>query len=258
MSWRAREPMKHHTSETARDRVWSRCAAVSVALALGLAPLPAGALASPPPIDEEGVEAPEPVEAEPVEAEEPGEVEVEPEDPAEADEPLEPGEAEADADEPLEPGEADADEPLEPGLEAPEAPEAELDPVEAIPDTMVEPVIDEAALPRPDPRRVRRMYLAGLGLTATGGAITATGLGLAITYTILGDREEDEADPDFAQVRRMATISQAGGVLIASGLAFAAVGGVILARTRAKMLQLEGRRVFLTPTIGGVVLSGRF
>jgi hypothetical protein len=100
---------------------------------------------------------------------------------------------------------------------------------------------------------------ASIGVVAASGVLSGIGLGLTISFTILGDAAQRIETPQIEDIERNDTVARVGGVLIASGVALAAVGGIVFvhAERRAK----EGTvvaRVRVVPALGGLVFSGRF
>ncbi|PRP94335.1 hypothetical protein [Enhygromyxa salina] len=197
--------------------------ALTVAVALVLAPVTVSA-ATPPSGDEvELGDAPEPADAEQSVVAEP------------AGEPPEP--------------EVDSAEPVEESVAEPET-EPEIG-------SEIGPTIVLAPDPGPDLETMRKV---GIGLLAGGGVVATTGLGLTITFTVLGDRLQESADqPAIERIEQRDAMARVGGVLLASGLAFVAVGGVVLSTAirRGARSRTEAR-VRVAPALGGLVISGRF
>lgn len=95
----------------------------------------------------------------------------------------------------------------------------------------------------------KRLKVIGGGVMVGGGVVAAAGLGLTIGFT----SKVNKLTADMAAVEEIdkaSTLSNIGGVLIASGIAILAVGGIIHRR--------GSKRLEVQPTLGGVVLSGRF
>ncbi|MFO7562944.1 MAG: hypothetical protein R6X02_09910 [Enhygromyxa sp.] len=230
-------------------RTASPCSAVIAALALTLAPLGARAeLAPTQNAEQQGGEPPEPVpvEPEPIEVVPP---EPEPPEPAPPDpEPLEP--------EPPDP------EPIEiiPPEAAPEVPPPTAEPVEAPPEPSVEELIPQMFRdPTPEERaRGQTMRRAGIGIMGAGGVIAVTGFGLTIAYTVIGDRREAVADPVLAEVEQADKVAQVGGILLASGIAAATIGGIIYTRGQRQLEPRPLARLRVSPAFGGLVVSGQF
>jgi hypothetical protein len=86
--------------------------------------------------------------------------------------------------------------------------------------------------------------------------IAVGGLGVTLAFTVVGDQRQAVADPIQAGIDQANRITQAGGALLATGLALVAVGGVLFTRSRARPRTTA--RVHVTPAWGGLVVSGRF
>jgi len=95
----------------------------------------------------------------------------------------------------------------------------------------------------------KRLKRIGGGVMIGGGIVAAAGLGLTIGFTAKVNKLENEYAPieDVDSADRLATV---GGILIASGLALVAVGGIVHRR--------GSKRLEVSPALGGVVFSGRF
>jgi hypothetical protein len=94
---------------------------------------------------------------------------------------------------------------------------------------------------------------------AAGGVAAAAGLGMTLAFTILGDAAQRIEDPVTEDIERNDSLAQVGGILIVSGVALAAVGGVIFSNAERKAKEGSAvARVRVAPALGGLVLSGRF
>jgi hypothetical protein len=108
--------------------------------------------------------------------------------------------------------------------------------------------------PAPEVRtKARTLRRTGTGIMIGGGVIAATGLGLTITFTVLGDRAEELDEPVLADVQHNDDVARVGGILLASGLLTVAVGGIIFATSKKRPRATA--RVRVTPTLGGLVLQ---
>jgi hypothetical protein len=122
-----------------------------------------------------------------------------------------------------------------------------------------EPEAEPEQAPDPEPRTsspARRK--AGIGLMATGGVLAASGLGVTIAFTVLGDRQQNAADPQLDEIERMNSNAQIGGILLASGIAIVAIGGAVFATRNKKLERRAVARLRVAPTLGGLVVSGQF
>jgi hypothetical protein len=137
----------------------------------------------------------------------------------------------------------------QPEASQPEQPQesAELD----IPVSVRDPTPEERA-------RGQVLRKTGTGLLITGGVAAASGLGLTIAFTVIGDRRQGLSDPVLEDVEQAHRVAQVGGILLASGLAIVAVGGFIFARGKNKMEPQPIARIRVTPAFGGLVVSGQF
>jgi hypothetical protein len=120
-----------------------------------------------------------------------------------------------------------------------------------------EPAPQQAPVEGPDPApavrpNARTLRHTGAGFMIGGGVIAAAGLGLTITFTVLGDRAEDVDDPVLAEHEHNDDVARVGGILLASGLAVVAIGGVIFATSKKKPRATA--RIRITPTVGGLVV----
>ncbi len=158
----------------------------------------------------------------------------------------------------------------QPSSEQPDSPEqpasAEPEPAAVEP---VAPAVEDSeqgfapeAVPPPSPEQqaqTRTRRKIGLGLMIGGGVVSTAGIGLTLAYTVVGDRLQRAPQPVLADVERANTITQVGGVLLASGIVVVAVGGIIFTKyghTKAKARPMA--RVRVAPALGGLVVSGRF
>jgi hypothetical protein len=95
----------------------------------------------------------------------------------------------------------------------------------------------------------------------TGGALATVGLSMTVAFTVLGDAAQNVEEPVLEDVERNDSLARVGGVLIASGVALGAIGGILFANAEHKGKQARQgsvARVRVVPAIGGLVLSGRF
>lgn len=170
----------------------------------------------------------------------------------------------------------------QPGADAapPEIPEidmGEFEPVEIVPaplperepepeptsEPVVEPpaeapsALDEGPSPA-EIAKVQTMRRASIGLIASGGVVATTGLGLTIAFSVLGHRAQNRDAPMIEDIEQQNAAAQVGGILLASGIAVVAVGGIIFASAKRKAESQATARVRVAPAIGGLVVSGRF
>lgn len=177
----------------------------------------------------------------------------------------------------------------EPPPEPAPPPEPELPPEPAPPP---EPVVGPAPAPAPeplpgpqDPVRGQRLRVAGIGTMAAGGVISAVGFALTLAFTVQGRKRNDERiaaedDRQLQDCSRMTSTSctaltariddlgdqidranrntQIAGATMLTGFAVLAVGGLVYRIGVRKLQPPALGRVKLSPSLGGVVLSGRF
>jgi hypothetical protein len=151
----------------------------------------------------------------------------------------------------------------EPEVTEPEVmePEPEPEPEAVVPPPVVEePSVQEGFTePSPEDRaKGKTMRKAGIGVIATGGVLAAGGLGMTLAFTILGDASQNAEDPVLEDIERHNTMAQVGGILLASGIAVVAIGGIVFARSKKKLEPQPTARVRVAPALGGLVLSGQF
>jgi hypothetical protein len=109
--------------------------------------------------------------------------------------------------------------------------------------------------------KIQRQRKAGIAVMAAGGAVAATGFGLTLAFTLLGDRAQRVDEPEVEDIERNDSLAQAGGIVLASGVALVVVGGILFANAnkKAEKRKYEATsRVRLVPAVGGLVLSGQF
>ncbi len=165
---------------------------------------------------------------------------------------------------PLEPPPPEPPPPIEPPPEPQPAPEPQPPPQPQPVEPLAErPAPAAAAVPilGPTPAQIaklRTMRRAGIGLIATGGVVATTGLGLTIAFTVLGHQEQDADEPVLEDIEQKDSMARVGGIVLASGLAVVAIGGLIFASAKRRAVSLGLARVRVAPAIGGLVVSGRF
>lgn len=148
--------------------------------------------------------------------------------------------------------------------ETPPEPEQPVAPPEATqpPPQPPSPALDIPVTVRdPTPEERRRSQIlrkTGTGLLVTGGVIAASGLGLTIAYTVIGDRREALENPVLEDIEQANELARVGGILLASGIAAIAIGGVVFSRGKKLGEPQPIARIRVTPSLGGVVLSGQF
>ncbi len=124
------------------------------------------------------------------------------------------------------------------------------------------PVVDEpepAVGPTPaELAKVQSTRRAGIGIMTTGGALAVVGLGMTIAFSAVNNKELGLDDPLVSTLEQTDTMSKAGGVLLVSGLAIVAAGGIVFAVARKRAEAQTQARVNVAPAIGGLVVSGRF
>jgi hypothetical protein len=128
------------------------------------------------------------------------------------------------------------------------------------PPQLVEPTQPEPSIEGPSPAQVKRerMRKSGIGLMASGGAVATAGFGVVLAFTILGDQQQGEPEPVITEIEKSDALARIGGVVLASGLAVVAVGGIVFARAKREATSSSQARVRVLPALGGVVLSGEF
>jgi hypothetical protein len=174
--------------------------------------------------------------------------------------------------------------PTEPGLTTPPGPTPPYPPPV---DTMgPTPPPTPSAPPGPvDPEGGKRLRNAGIGTMAGGGVIAALGFGLTLAFTIQGRKRHDElvlvederqrkdcsrqgSKTCTALAAQIADLGkqmdsankngQVGGALMLTGFVVLAVGGLVYRMGIRKLQPPSLGRVKISPSLGGVVLSGRF
>jgi hypothetical protein len=106
--------------------------------------------------------------------------------------------------------------------------------------------------------RSRILRRTGTGVMTTGGVIAASGLGVTIAFTVIGDQRSNADDPVLEQVEQANRVAQIGGILLASGLALIAIGGIVYTRAHSAKRERPVARLRMAPTAGGVIVSGQF
>ena len=159
-----------------------------------------------------------------------------------------------------------------------EAPVAEPVATEPAPEPAPEPTPEPVAAPEPEPApvegpkpadepppatgKIKTQRSAGIGVMATGGAMALAGIALTLAFTVSGDKEQNKDEPDDTLIEQADKNARIGGVLVASGIAVIAIGGIVFANAAKKQRMGTTARVRVTPavgpTVGGLVLSGRF
>lgn len=256
---------------SARVHVGSWCSAMTAALVLALVPATASAASTQPGADAPQPIAPQPIEPQPIEPQPiDAQPDVTPPDAAPPDaappDAAPPAVAAPDpeATAPAEP-EPEVTAP-EPEVTAPAEPEPEVaqpEPDVATPVAAPPPVVggpygveEDFRAPTPEERaKGNSMRKAGIGLIATGGVVAAGGLGVTLAFTILGDASQNAEEPVLEDIEGHNAMAQVGGILLASGIAIVAVGGIILSRGKKKLEpQPTTARVRVTPALGGLVM----
>jgi hypothetical protein len=140
-------------------------------------------------------------------------------------------------------------------------PEPEPTPVPG-PEPIVAPIQDPPEPPGPTPERLARIDTqrkAGIGVMATGGVLVTAGFGMTLAFTLLGDQAQGVEEPITEDIERNDALARGGGILLASGVALAAVGGIIFANAERKKAEAGSlARVRVMPALGGLVVSGQF
>jgi hypothetical protein len=106
--------------------------------------------------------------------------------------------------------------------------------------------------------KVQTMRRASLGLIATGGVVASVGLGVTIAFSVLGHQAQNREAPVIEDIERNDSMARVGGVLLASGIAVVAIGGILFASAKRKAMSQATAQVRVAPSIGGLVVSGRF
>ncbi|WP_217909733.1 hypothetical protein [Pseudenhygromyxa sp. WMMC2535] len=150
-------------------------------------------------------------------------------------------------------------EPIEPEPEPEPEPEVEPEP-EPEPEPEVEPEPEpEPVGPTPEQiAQAKTMRRAGIGLMAAGGVVSLTGLSLTIAFTALGDKAQGAETPVLEDIEKHDSSAKVGGILLASGIAVVAIGGIVFTNAKKKTKSKEEAHVRVTPALGGLVLSGKF
>jgi hypothetical protein len=81
---------------------------------------------------------------------------------------------------------------------------------------------------------------------------------MTLTFTILGDQAQRVDEPLTEDIARNDTLARVGGILIVSGIAAAAIGGILFSHAERKSAKGTVARVRVAPAIGGLVVSGQF
>jgi outer membrane biosynthesis protein TonB len=146
--------------------------------------------------------------------------------------------------------------PPPPALPKPEPPPEPEPVVEPEPEPVEPPVEGPKVLDPAHLAKIAAQRKAGIGVMAAGGAVALAGFGMTLTFTILGDKAQDMDEPVMADIEKNDSMARVGGILLASGVALVAVGGILFANANKKAEQMA--RIRVLPAFGGVVLSGRF
>src|SRR5690606_7827260 len=135
-----------------------------------------------------------------------------------------------------------------------EAPASEPEP-EPMPDPEAELAAPPIEGPPPaDQAKIKTQRKAGIGLMAAGGGLALGGFAVTLAFTILGDKAENEEQPDLSVIESHDKAARVGGIILASGLLFVAIGGVVLSNAKKKAAASETARVQVIPTVGGLAL----
>lgn len=171
--------------------------------------------------------------------------------------------------------------PMDPGLAPP--PDAPPPP---------EPVVGPTPPPTPDvgpgpvdPVGGQKLRKGGIGTMIGGGVLAAAGFGMTLAFTIQGrkrhdelvgaedQRQKDDCSRDgskactalAAQIKDLNNQmdsanrnTQIGGAMMLTGFVVLAVGGLVYRMGVRKLQPPALGRVNVSPSLGGVVLSGRF
>lgn len=166
-------------------------------------------------------------------------------------EPVPPTQEQPTAEPAFEPVDIPAPEPAPPKPPPPPEPELIAEPTDA--------PSEPRGLSAEQRTKIQTQRKAGIGAMAAGGVLSGIGLGMTLTFTILGDAAQNIEEPVTEVIERNDSIARVGGVLIASGVAFAAIGGILFVKAERKAKESSTvARVQLVPALGGLVLSGRF
>jgi hypothetical protein len=181
-------------------------------------------------------------------------------------------------------------EPQPPGEPTPPAPPELAPPPEPPPTPAIvgpaPPPSPELPPPGPtDPVGGEKLRKAGVGTMIGGGVLAALGFGLTLAFTIQGHKRHDElasAEDDRQrmdcsrmgsktctqlatqiddlgkQIDSANTNGQIGGATMLTGFLVMAVGGLVYRMGIRKLQPPALGRVKLSPSLGGVVISGRF
>lgn len=238
----------------ARVRVCSWCSAMSAALvlALALAPIPASADAPSPETESDAPPAGESA-SEPGSA--PQDIPPPPPEPTPPPEPIPPPEP-VPPPEPIPPPE-----PTPPPQPTPPPPPTPPAVPNAEPNVTTQEGPAEARGQEFEQQaNIKTQRQAGVGVMAVGGGLVTVGLGMTLTFTLLGDAAQKVDEPLTEDIERNDSLARAGGIMIVSGIAAAAVGGILFANAerKAKEGAESVARVRVVPALGGLVLSGRF
>jgi hypothetical protein len=126
----------------------------------------------------------------------------------------------------------------------------------------VEPPVEGPKLANPEQlEKIQKQRRAGIAVMSAGGLVAAAGMGLTLAFTVLGDQKQSVQDPITADVEDSDLIAKFGGLVLASGVALAAVGGILFANANRKDQQRKVDalgRIRVAPAFGGLVVSGKF
>lgn len=178
--------------------------------------------------------------------------------------------------------------PAEPAAPAEAAPPAEPEPPAEPPVAAPGPEPAPAApapTPPADTRKAKELRNAGIGTMIAGGVVSLVGFGMTIGYTVKGTGYEKElitAEDNYQKddcsrkpsskcddleakrddirngIEKTNDMTRISGGLLAGGLLVIAVGGILYRIGVKRMTNADIARVRISPTIGGLSISGRF
>lgn len=145
--------------------------------------------------------------------------------------------------------------PPEPPQPEPEPPPPLLLPPSEPPPAEPEPAEPEVEQPPVDIQQIRTLRKAGIGVMAGGGVVALAGMGVTIAFSALGHQAQNAEEPDIVDIENKNSSAAVGGVLVASGIAILAIGGIVFTTAKRRAAKAESARIRVTPSASGLQLQ---